>query len=194
MYEYISGVLSSKNANTAVVDVGGVGYRMLTTQNSLAACHVGENAIFYTHLHVREDIFDLYGFVTVEERAAFEMLLGISGVGPKAALSVLSCMTPSELALAIVCGDSKAITKANGIGVKVASRIVLELKDKISSEMAAMPESEAKSIFAEHTAASDAEAALMVLGYSADAAGRAVKSVGGETTEDIIKNALAIMK
>jgi Holliday junction DNA helicase RuvA len=189
MYEYISGTLVNTHINTAIIDVNGIGYKIFTTQHSQKQTSVGENAKFYTHLHVREDIFDIYGFATKEERTTFEMLLSISGVGPKAALNVLSTLTPTELALAIASEDSKAITKVNGVGSKMASRIVLELKDKITKEFET---SSVKSfnITPINSTANDAVSALMVLGYSADEAGKAVDGIEAATTEEIVLKAL----
>lgn len=188
MYEYISGRLAETHLNYAIIDVSGIGYKIFTTQNSLNHASTGEQTQFYTYLHVREDIFDLYGFATKEERTTFEMLLSISGVGPKAALNVLSTLTPAELAIAIASGDYKAITKVNGIGPKVASRIVLELKDKISKEFASVKLDNFTPLPA---ASNDAVSALMALGYSAEQAAKAVEGIDGNTTEEVILKALA---
>ena len=133
MYDYIKGKLARKAENYAVVEANGVGYKILTTQSSLANIKDGE-VIFYTYLYVREDIFDLYGFSTTEERAAFELLISVNGVGPKAAIAILSCVTASELAIAIVTNQPKVITVAQGVGNKMAQKIILELKDKIKNQ------------------------------------------------------------
>ena len=133
MYDYIKGKLARKAENYAVVEANGVGYKILTTQSSLANIKDGE-VIFYTYLYVREDIFDLYGFSTTEERAAFELLISVNGVGPKAAVAILSCVTASELAIAIVTNQPKVITVAQGVGNKMAQKIILELKDKIKNQ------------------------------------------------------------
>ena len=133
MYDYIKGKLARKAENYAVVEANGVGYKIITTQSSLANIKDGE-VIFYTYLYVREDIFDLYGFSTTEERSAFELLISVSGVGPKAAVAILSCVTASELAIAIVTNQPKTITAAQGVGNKMAQKIILELKDKIKNQ------------------------------------------------------------
>lgn len=133
MYDYIKGKLARKAENYAVVEANGVGYKILTTQSSLANIKEGE-VIFYTYLYVREDIFDLYGFSTIEERSAFELLISVSGVGPKAAVAILSVVTASELAIAIVTNQPKTITAAQGVGNKMAQKIILELKDKIKNQ------------------------------------------------------------
>ena len=133
MYDYIKGKLVRKAENYAVVEANGVGYKILTTQSSLANVKDGE-VTFYTYLYVREDIFDLYGFSTTEERSAFELLISVSGVGPKAAVAILSVVTASELAIAIVTNQPKPITAAQGVGNKMAQKIILELKDKIKNQ------------------------------------------------------------
>lgn len=133
MYDYIKGKLARKAENYAVVEANGVGYKIITTKSSLANVKDGE-VIFYTYLYVREDIFDLYGFSTTEERAAFELLISVNGVGPKAAVAILSCVTASELAIAIVTNQPKVITVAQGVGNKMAQKIILELKDKIKNQ------------------------------------------------------------
>ena len=133
MYDYIKGKLARKAENYAVVEANGVGYKIITTQSSLSNIKEGE-VIFYTYLYVREDIFDLYGFSTTEERAAFELLISVNGVGPKAAIAILSCVTASELAIAIVTNQPKVITVAQGVGNKMAQKIILELKDKIKNQ------------------------------------------------------------
>lgn len=133
MYDYIKGRLVRKAESYAVVEANGVGYKIITTKSSLASIKDGE-VTFYTYLYVREDIFDLYGFSTIEERSAFELLISVNGVGPKAAIAILSCVTASELAIAIVTNQPKTITVAQGVGNKMAQKIILELKDKIKNQ------------------------------------------------------------
>ena len=137
MFYYVNGTVAETGPNLAVIDCGGVGYACATTNYTLSQLKKGERAKLYTHLHVREDIFELYGFSSQAELNSFRMLIGVSGVGPKAALSVLSAATPQNLALSIVTGDEKALTAAPGIGKKIAQRIILELKDKMAKESAA---------------------------------------------------------
>lgn len=177
MFYYIEGKVTHLESHLAVIDCGGVGYACHTSQNTCAALRVGEIARLHTHLYVREDIFDLYGFSEQEELNCFRMLIGVSGVGPKAALAILSCAPPSQLALSIITGEEKLLTRAPGIGKKIAQRIVLELKDKLAKEQKS---ASAGSIVltglpaasTAQSAVSEAISALMVLGYSqAEAAG-----------------------
>ena len=166
MFYYVNGTVAETGPNLAVIDCGGVGYACATTNYTLSQLKKGERAKLYTHLHVREDIFELYGFSSQAELNSFRMLIGVSGVGPKAALSVLSAATPQNLALSIVTGDEKALTAAPGIGKKIAQRIILELKDKLAKEFASgepLPDG-VPSDGADD--ASDAVNALVVLGYS----------------------------
>ena len=134
MYYYLKGELAQKQENFAVVDIGGVGYKIFTSQLSLDSVSGGSDVTFYTHVYVREDILDIYGFTSNDELTMFLHLLSVSGVGPKAALAILSIATPSQLVLAVLTDDAKMLTKASGVGAKVAQRVILELKDKMSLE------------------------------------------------------------
>ena len=134
MFYYLEGTVAEILPYLAVMDCGGVGYACKTTNNTLAALKKGQRGKVYTYLHVAEGIFDLYGFATQNELNSFKLLLSVSGVGPKAALAILSVGTPETLAMAIVTGDEKALTAAPGIGKKIAQRIILELKDKMAKE------------------------------------------------------------
>ena len=137
MFYYLNGELALRDINTCVIDCGGVGYKLtvsMITSESLAS-KLGQKVKLYTYLAVREDGIEMFGFGTNEERHAFNLLTGVSGVGPKAAMSILSTMTPEKLALAICTDDAKAIAKSPGIGAKSALRIILELKDKMSKDM-----------------------------------------------------------
>ena len=136
MFYYLEGVVAAIQPCLAVIDCGGVGYGCKTTNNTLAALKKGQKGKLYTYLNVGEGIFELYGFATQNELNSFKLLLGVSGVGPKAALAILSVGTPETLAMAIVTGDEKALTAAPGIGKKLAQRIILELKDKMAKETA----------------------------------------------------------
>ena len=129
-----NGTVAETGPNLAVIDCGGVGYACATTNYTLSQLKKGERAKLYTYLHVREEIFELYGFSSQAELNSFKMLIGVSGVGPKAALAVLSSTSPQNLALSIVTGDEKALTAAPGIGKKIAQRIILELKDKLAKD------------------------------------------------------------
>lgn len=195
MFEYISGLLKNKYLNYAVIDASGLGYKIFASSYSLDNLNIGESATLYIYSNIREDAFDLYGFSTIEERRTFEMLLSVSGVGPKAALSILSSLPPYELALAIISGDTKSLTKANGIGAKVAARIILELKNKISQENINLNNATiANNLTPISTQSSEAEAALIVLGFAADDAKKAVQAAGEGTTEEIIKKALLVLR
>ena len=194
MFYYIKGPVAYKGADFMVIDAGGVGYKIYTSDYTLQKASVNSEFKAYTYLHIREDIFDIYGFATSEELSTFEMLISVSGVGPKAALAVLSGMTPDKFALAVIHSDIKAITAAQGVGKKIAERIIVELKDKISRELGSAPGFNGVSETAPETA-DEAVNALMVLGYSALEAKGAVIAVKDScsTVEDIIKKALTIL-
>ncbi len=137
MYYYLNGELTYIDATSCVIDCGGVGYKLTVSQNTSSALHAkqGGKVKLFTHLAVRDDGVELFGFASVEERECFNHLISVSGVGPKVAMSILSTMTPHNLALAICTEDIKSIAKTPGIGPKSAARIVLELKDKISKDI-----------------------------------------------------------
>ena len=190
MYYYIKGSLAHTAENFAVLDCHGVGYKIYTSQETLKALpELGTEVLLYTYLHVREDIQDLYGFFTTEEQGLFLQLLSVSGVGPKAALSILSVAPAASLVLAVITNQVKVITKAAGVGPKLAQRIILELRDKMKS-IDALPENAAP-ILSESTAHSEAVSALMVLGYSAQDAERATAGLSADmSTEDTVREAL----
>jgi len=199
MFHYISGKVAAFDANLAVIDVGGVGYAIHTTSTSQADLSVGEAGKLFIYNVIREDCFDLYGFSTQGEKRCFELLLSVSGVGPKAALSILSSTTPEGLALSILSEDEKAITVAQGIGKKIAQRVILELKDKMGQN-APMLQSGAKMPMSSPRAAggdllSDAVAALAVLGYSQGEISVALRDVDleGQPLEQVIRLALKNM-
>lgn len=197
MFSYISGRVAETGTNYAVLDVNGVGFRIFTSLHSLQdeTIFVGAKAVFHTYLYVKEGIMDLYGFSTKEELAMFELLISVSGVGAKGALAILSVAAPSKLALSIVTSDTATIKKASGVGAKIAQRVVLELKDKIQNESLVSQESGAFDDFAipaEGGARAEAVSALVVLGYTAPEAQKAVSMVEESIVdvEDIIKQAL----
>lgn len=165
----LRGTLTVADVNYIVVECSGVGFKCFTTLNTVKDLgRVGDEVNVFTHLAVREDAMDLYGFATVAELDAFKLLITVSGVGPKAAAAVLSELTPDKLALCIASGDAKAITRAQGVGKKTAERIVLELKDKmgaIASESVSQSVINASSAVADNDTA-EAVAALVALGYS----------------------------
>lgn len=192
MYYYIKGKLALKDINFAVVDAGGVGYMIYTSMKSLSELgETGSAVTMYTYLNVREDAQDLFGFTTIEEKNMFLHLLSVSGVGPKAALSILSVVTPAQFAVAVVTNDAKTITKASGVGPKLAQRVILELKDKMKNEDLELTDSESDSISLSDSK-SEAVSALVVLGYSVNDAKAAVKNADASlSVEEIIKKALA---
>ena len=189
MFYHINGVVTDIEPNLVVLECGGVGYALNASLNTIGSVRTGERAKLYTYECIREDAHDLYGFASKSEKHCFELLLGISGVGPKAALSILSSNTPDGLALAVLNGDEKALTSAPGIGNRISQRILLELKDKMAKE--SVPASDAAS-----AARSDAIAGLSVLGYSMpeiNAALRTLPSIEGMSADQIIKAALRAM-
>ena len=189
MFDFISGVVERKTENYAVVEVGGIGYRISTSLFSLQSVHTGEKVRFHTYVHIREDALELYGFTSATERSTFEMLISVSGVGPKAALNILSVAAPEDLILAIVTNDAKAITKAQGVGPKLAQRIILELKDKIKGKDLMIKGNDFSSPVLSHQ--NEAVEALVSLGYSASEAALAVKGLDdGLTVEETIKASL----
>lgn len=192
MYYYIKGTLVQKSDNYIVVDANGVGYMIYTSLNSMQNTgEIGKKITIYTYLHVREDVMDLFGFTTIEEKNMFMHLISVSGVGPKAALSILSVTTPAKFALAVITNDVKTITKASGVGPKMAQRVILELKDKMKTdELEIDLEDESEDILSDNR--SEAISALVVLGYSSNDAQKAVKGIDGTlSVEEIIKKALA---
>lgn len=185
MYEYITGELAEVGDGFVVIDVGGIGYRITTSRNGLST-NTG-TVTFYTHLYVREDIFELYGFATRDEKRMFERLITVTGVGPRAAVNILSVLSAAELALAVVTGDAKAISKAQGVGGKIAQRIILELRDKIdNSQLVGTVSAQITGV--EYEVAE----ALIALGYSAQEAQSAVARVVAKdmSVEQGLKNAL----
>lgn len=196
MFAYIKGRLSYKHNDYLIVESNGIGYRVFTSLATVESIgSVDDEVKLYTHLYVREDNISLYGFGTEEELGMFELLIGVSGVGPKVAISALSAMSPSRFSLAVITDDIKALTKAQGIGKKIAQRIILELKDKISKEQLTAKDNlelEKENIDKESSRVSEAISALMILGYTSVEASKAVMSVYSEDIEleVIVKNAL----
>lgn len=195
MFYHIEGTVTHIDLNLAVIDCNGIGFAINTTMNTLSQLKLREKAKLYISECVKEDAFDLYGFATLSEKRCFEMLLTVSGIGPKAAQSILSASTPDALALAIMSGDEKAITVAQGVGKKIAQRVILELKDKVGKEMGSSSfELPAASVSPEISGdgRNDAIAALMVLGYSTAEINSALKKtdISGMTTEQIVKAVL----
>ena len=198
MFYYVQGKVAHVAPYLAVIDCGGVGYACRTTSHTLAALTLNQPAKLFTYLHVREEIFELYGFASESELNCFQMLIGVSGVGPKAALAILSSNTPEGLAMAIVSGNEKALTSVPGIGKKIAQRLILELKDKLAKGQLNVSGGEAYSggitVIPENKT-SEASAALAVLGYSQQEIAAALKGIDLEalSLEDIIRQALKKM-
>lgn len=193
MFYYIKGTLAYCDPNCAVIDAGGVGYKLTISQNTFSALpKLGENAKLYSWLSVREDGVELFGFAKEDELSAFKLLIGVSGVGPKVALGVLSFLTPEKLALAVSSEDAKTLAKANGVGSKTAARIVLELKDKMVGGQISSDESNVPTVENKSGALADATEALTVLGYTRSDINAALRGVNlsGMSTEEIIRTAM----
>jgi Holliday junction DNA helicase RuvA len=192
MYAFIGGKLEYKGADRVVIDAGGVGYEIYASPRTLSQMPaLGEPARVFTYLHVREDIMQLYGFGSREEKAMFIKLLGVSGVGPKMAMGILSGLSVAELAIAIVTSDARAISRVNGVGRKTAERLILELKESVGQHelTGAVPEAGAAATGAGPS--QEAIQGLMALGYSSVEAARAVGAAGDVgSVEEIILRAL----
>lgn len=204
MYYYIKGELVAATLNMAVVDAGGVGYKMTVSENTYRALprRGDKNPVvtLYTYLSVREDGIELFGFGNERELSSFKMLLTVSGVGPKAAMAILSLLTPEKFALAVCTEDKKTISKASGVGPKTAARIILELRDKLMKETSI--DEDLSTAVLDHSAeaagapargkTSEAMDALLVLGYTRAEAQKALATIDTQalSIEDIIKEAL----
>ena len=194
MFNYIKGLFVSSGDGYVVVETGGIGFNIYTSLNTLGRVAGQKEVVLYTYMYLREGIMDLYGFATEEERTLFLQLISISGVGPKAAVSVLSVAPAERIAMAIITGDYKLIQKAQGVGVKVAQRIVMELKDKLKGINVSEDDIAGAEILTVSDNGSEALSALMVLGYSENEAKKALKNIDlSGNTEDIIKEALKAM-
>jgi len=203
MFYYISGKLALATPSIAVIDAGGIGYKLTiseNTYNSLPARHTNPNpdVKLFTYMAVREDDVELFGFHSEAELNSFKMLLGVSGIGPKAAISILSLLTPEKFAIAVCTEDRKTIAKANGIGPKTAARVILELKDKLLKETDlsesshdSMPVATVQ-IPQSSSRMRDAQDALLVLGYSRADVQKALSTIDTQSLEvsEIIKKAL----
>ena len=200
MISYLKGELAGAGEGMAVVDVGGMGFRVFITDRDQADLPaVGEPVQLYTYLSVREDAIWLYGFLSEEARQVFRQLLTVSGVGPKAALGILSALSANDLRFAVFSDDVKAISKAPGVGLKTAKKLILELKDRLKLEDA-IPGGgnmgEEAGSHAQDADVTEAVEALVTLGYSSSEALRAVKRVkmaGNMKTEDILGEALKVI-
>jgi Holliday junction DNA helicase RuvA len=200
MYSYIRGPLAEIETDHIVIDVNGIGYNIYVPVN----CYdylpgLGEECKIHTYLHVREDAMILYGFLTKDDLELFKQLITVSGIGPKGAIGILSALSADDLRFAILAGDSKAISKAPGIGAKTAQRVILELKDKMSLEDAFEKKSDhviAQHISVNNQVKNDAVLALNALGYSSSESLKAVSKVDitpDMDVEDVLKQALKQM-
>ncbi len=191
MFSYIKGIMESVNSAFAVVENGGIGYKINMPFRESSALPLNSEVKIYIHTHIREDAFELFGFVSEESLQIFELLISVSGVGPKAATAILDTFSPAEIISAVSSGDSKSITKASGIGAKSAQRIVLELTDKLKGFSAgSLPAMDIPSDVPGGMS-DEAIGALISLGYSETAARSAVLSVkNASSVEDLIKLAL----
>ena len=189
----VKGTVEVIEPNLAVIDCGGVGYACRTTANTISQLKIGETAKLLTYLAIREDAAELFGFADTAELNCFKMLISVSGVGPKAALSILSGMTPQSFALCVASGDSKTLTNAPGIGKKTAERIVLELKDKVSKQdvAAGVKGSPIPVVAAASNTVAEAVSALMVLGYTNSEATNALSGLDpASPADELIKAGL----
>ena len=196
MFYYLDGTVAHIEPYLAVIDCGGVGYACRTTNTTLGQLQKGKRGRLYTFLNVGEDVFDLYGFATQGELGSFRQLLSVSGVGPKAALALLSAVSPEGLAMAVITGDEKTLTMAPGVGKKIAQRIILELKDKLAKETLSdgFAPSAASSAVSGGKAVEAAQA-LAVLGYSHADVAAAMKGIDADALplEEIVRQALKRM-
>ena len=194
MYAYIKGTLEEKAKDSIVIETAGRGYKIYISEKTMMTLgELGEKIKIYTHYHVREDNISLYGFTSNEELKMFELLLQVSGIGAKTAITMLSNITPSQFALAVISNDIKELVKIPGIGTKSAQRMILELKDKLKVENAIEEKSETKSEEISNVEAiNEATQALQILGYNKAEIKRVFEKIQlkNVSTEEIIKSAL----
>lgn len=198
MIAFIKGIVAEVAEDSIVLENQGMGYHIFTTQSVLHEVYTGMEIKLYTYLNVREDAMQLYGFLTKDDLNLFKLLITVSGIGPKGGLSVLGVMTGSELRYAVLSGDSKAISKAPGVGAKTAQKVILELKDKLKLEdMLPAENTLTQTEHKNHTEViNETVMALTALGYSGTDAMRAVRSceiTEATTVEELLKKALKKM-
>ena len=180
MYAYIDGVVAWKNTDSIVIEAGGIGYQVMVSGATLSAAPAaGQRMKLYTLLNVREDAMELFGFYSMEEKRMYERLRGVSGIGPRTALQILSSMSIRDLSIALVAGDAGALTKVPGIGRKTAQHLVLELKDKL--EESDLTGTAVSPKVSQQGPEAEAIAALISLGYASAEAAKAVSMVAGQT-------------
>ena len=196
MLYYVSGEVTVLEPGLAVIDCGGVGYGCRVTAYTAAQLKLNQSARLYITESIREDAFDLYGFISREEQRCYELLTSVNGVGPKAAMAILSASGPQNFTLAVMTGDEKMLTAAQGIGKKIAQRIILELKDKLGGSSMELDFSMGRPAAtpAQSNSAALAQAALQELGYSPAEIAAALKGADpSATTEELVRYALRAM-
>lgn len=192
MFYSLTGKLAFKSEQFSAVNCGGVAFKCFTTKNTLSSLpETGSEVTLFTYLSVREDALDLFGFISEDELEAFKLLIGVSGVGPKAALAILSQLSPNEFFTAVSTGDAKSITAANGVGPKIAQRIIIELKDKFGAFSVSDINSSSSVASASSSGYIEAISGLVALGYSQAEATEALKNADRSlSAEELIKVAL----
>lgn len=193
MYNYLNGALAWCDLQTAVIDCGGVGYQCNITANTYREISGKDRVKLYTYLHVKEDAMTLYGFADEQEKQFFLLLISISGVGPKGALAILSELLPETFAAAVLAGDHRQISRANGVGPKLAQRICLELKDKLAKINVGVSEAQAMAAVAGKEALEEAAGVLVALGYSKHDAAKALEKCTADNTNDLVRQALRML-
>lgn len=196
MFAYINGKIADKANNYVVIDAGGVGYKIFMSSKGIEGLgEIGTIQKVFTYYYVREDNISLYGFLSNEELRMFELLLSVSGIGAKSALGILSEITPSSFALAVITNDDSKLVKIPGIGKKTAARMILELKDKLKTENAIEKNEKIETAIREDNKDSEAVSALQVLGYTTKEIEKALAKIDVEnlSVEEIIKQALKLL-
>lgn len=197
MLAYIKGSLEMKFNNYVVIEVGGLGYKVFMSESAIEKLgNIGDMVKVHTHYHVREDDISIYGFLSNDELKMFELLIGVSGIGAKSAINMLSKITPSSFALAVITNDTSKLVKIPGIGAKTVARIILELKDKLKTiEAVEQENNEIKEALVEDNKISEAISALQVLGYNRKEIDKVLEKLDKETLslEEIIKKSLFIL-
>ena len=197
MFAYIKGSLEEKGNNYVVIDVSGIGYKIFMSETAISKmCDLGANVKVHTYYYVREDNISLYGFITKEELKMFELLLSVSGIGAKSAITILSNITPSKFALAVISNDVGSLKKIPGVGPKSAQRIILELKDKLKTEQAIEEEDvEIKCEIRKTENVSEAMEALQILGYNRREIEKVFEKIANldVSVEELIKKALSLL-
>ncbi len=197
MISQIRGILQEQKEDRVVVETGGIGFEVRVPTTVISNLPpMNTETLLYTHMQMREDGVTLYGFETGEQREFFRLLLGVSGIGPKGALGILSVLSPNDLRFAILSDDAKTLAKAPGLGIKTAKKLILELKDRIDLDEVIETNTEKEEIYVRTSAGDEVLEALVALGYSSSEALKAIRSLGdiGErSAEELIRLALKQM-